>query len=132
MTVSAAHRSVDFRMLPVFLLQLLQSFLLLLPLLLIQALQVLPPLVLLQHLVALELLVPLRVVVLQVLSGLDEETKRERSDVRKVKRRTREVTAAASYGGDEQLQVFGLKGVLVVWVQVFKLLQQRGVIHLQT
>lgn len=65
--------SVDFGVLPVFLLQLLQSPLLPLPLLLVQALQVLPPLVLLQHLVAFELLVSLSVVVLQVLGSLDTE-----------------------------------------------------------
>lgn len=74
--VSVAHRSVNFRMLAVFLLQLLHSLLLLFSLLLIQALQVLPPLVLLQHLVALELLVSLCVIVLQVLSGLDEKPER--------------------------------------------------------
>lgn len=34
--------------------------------------------------------------------------------------------------GDEQLKVFGLKRVLIVRVQVFKLLQQGGVVHLQS
>lgn len=68
-----AYRNVDFGMLPVFLLQLLQSLLLFLPLLLIQTLQVLSPLVLLQHLVAFELLMPLGVVVLEVLGGLKKD-----------------------------------------------------------
>lgn len=71
-----AYRSIDFGVLAMFLLQLLHSLLLLLPLLLVQALQVLPPLVLLQHLVAFELLVSLGVVVLQVLGGLDREPDR--------------------------------------------------------
>lgn len=74
--VSVTHRSINFRVLAVFLLQLLHSLLLFFSFLLIQALQVLPPLVLLQHLVALELLVSLCVIVLQVLSGLDEKPER--------------------------------------------------------
>lgn len=36
------------------------------------------------------------------------------------------------YCGDKQLQVFGLKCVLIMRIQMFKLLQQRGVIHLNT
>lgn len=71
---AGTHRSVDFGVLPVLLLQLPQPPLLLLPLLLVQALQVLAPLVLLQHLVAFELLVTLSVVVLQVFGGLDTES----------------------------------------------------------
>lgn len=70
----APYRSVDFGVLPVFLLQLLHSLLLPLPLLLVQALQIFPSLVLLQHLVAFELLVSLSVVVLQVLGGLNKES----------------------------------------------------------
>lgn len=69
------YRSIDFGVLAVFLFQLLDPFLLFLPLLLVQTLQVLPPLVLLQHLVAFELLVSLCVVVLQVLGGLGGQTK---------------------------------------------------------
>lgn len=38
--------------------------------------------------------------------------------------------AAGSHRGDEQLQVFGFKGVLVVRIQMFKLLQEGGVVHL--
>lgn len=74
-----AHRRVDFGMLAVLLLQLLQSLLLSLPLLLIQALQIFPPLVFFQHLIALELLVPLSIVVLQVLGGLGDEPQGVRS-----------------------------------------------------
>lgn len=36
-----------------------------------------------------------------------------------------------SHRGDEQLEVFGLERVLVVGIQMFKLLQQGGVVHLQ-
>lgn len=64
-------------MLAVFLLKLLHSLLLFLPLLLVQALQVLPSLVLLQHLVAFELLMSLSVVVLQVLGGLETKSQTE-------------------------------------------------------
>ena len=71
------YRSVDFRVLAVFILQLLHPLLLFLSLLLVQALQVLPSLVLLQHLVALELLVPLCVVVLQILGGLNNKSQTE-------------------------------------------------------
>lgn len=66
-------------MLAVFLLQVLHSLLLSLPLLLVQALQVLPSLVLLQHLVAFELLVSLGIIVLQVLGGLDKKPDRRLS-----------------------------------------------------
>lgn len=71
---AGTNRSVDFGVLPMFLLQLLQPLLLLLPLLLVQTLQVLTPLVLLQHLIAFELLVSLCIVVLQVFGGLDTES----------------------------------------------------------
>lgn len=37
-----------------------------------------------------------------------------------------------SHRGDEQLEVFGLECVLVVGIQMFKLLQQGGVVHLQS
>lgn len=72
-----AYRSVDFGVLAMFVLQLLQALLLLLPLLLVQTLQVLAPFVLFQHLVALELLVPLSVVVFQVFGGLQSRGSRK-------------------------------------------------------
>lgn len=77
---TGSYWGVDFGMLSVLLLQLLQPLLLLLPLLLVQTLQVLPPLVLLQHLVALELLVALRVIVLQIFGGLGQS---ERASVKR-------------------------------------------------
>lgn len=70
--LTRTYRCIDFGVLSMLLLQLLQPLLLLLPLLLVQALQVLPPLVLLQHLVALELLVAFRVIVFQVFGGLGQ------------------------------------------------------------
>lgn len=40
------------------------------------------------------------------------------------------VRGAGSYRGDEQLQIFGFKCVLIVRIQMFKLLQEGGVVHL--
>lgn len=37
---------------------------------------------------------------------------------------------AASYCGDQQLQVFGFKCVLILRIQMFKLFQEGGVVHL--
>lgn len=75
MGVFVPYRNIDFGVLAVFVLKLLHSLLLLLPLLLVQAFQVLPSLVLLQHLVAFKLLVSLSVVVLQVLGGLEKRAR---------------------------------------------------------
>ncbi len=74
---SFSHRSVNFRVLPVLIFQLLDSLLLLLSLLLVQTLQVLPPLVFFQHLVALKLLVTLRIVILKIFSGLTNKHKKK-------------------------------------------------------
>lgn len=73
-TDEAANRSVDFRVLSVFLLQLLDPLLLTFSLLLVQALQVLSSLMFLQHLVTFELLVALCIIVFQVFGGLDAES----------------------------------------------------------
>lgn len=145
-TGRGTNRSVDFGVLSMFLLQLLQPLLLVLPLLLVQALQVLTPLVLLQHLIAFELLMSLSVIVLQVFGGLDtvrqprirvirpgsgSDSPGSGSEAQDPGQKARmRVRHAGSYRGDEQLQVFGFKRVLIVRIQMLELLQEGGVVHL--
>ena len=69
--LSSAYRSVDFGVLPVFFLKLLNPPLFFLSLLLVQSLQVLPALMLLQHLIAFELLMSLSIIVLQIFGRLE-------------------------------------------------------------